>query len=512
MRRPPVGRRSVDQRLRGASYAAVVPELSGCRFSHKSAPTSETRWKQARSLQIIRMTNWLHRTAPDGLANAGTPSWLKAMLKRLLPSLMLPNIEATSAHSAEPVDSELGELVAGRLEQHFSSNAFDAPEALRWPDIEAMLQNDFTLTWSRRAKYRLRLWRTRDVRQRLLDVCARMPFAAALLGTRPRAFHPLMNHLLDRRLGAEARLIATLASLRRVCQSMSAPSLDQLLTHDLTLITLTDGMRISFSLSGVSFHEGLWQIGMITASGKRLYSLGFGFTDGDTILIANVQGPSLGLDGLALIREATHAAHGMRPAHLLLHALRLLAVHWGVKALFGVDPQHHVKGRWNLRRSRLRFDYRAFWTEIGGRRHHTGNWSVPLVVETRALETVPAKRRAMYRRRYEMLAQLEHAVVSLRAESDRPECTSPRAGCTQAPTAGAEPTQRGDGSRPPAGYSRRQADVSPGQDIPACLGGAACGKSQPSRTAEPLRGAEAVLAERCPAVASPEQIAREYPW
>jgi hypothetical protein len=296
---------------------------------------------------------------------------------------------------------------------HPAAVAFQPRRSLRWPDIETMLGADFELTRMRRFKYRMRLLSTLAVRRQLLDECAREPFAQALLCMRPRAFYPVMNHLLDRRLGAQARLAATLASVRIVAGWIPEPQRQGLLSQELTLMTLADGTRVTFGLNGVSFHEGLWQVGLIAPSGTRLYSLGFGFTDSRTILIANVQGPSLGVDGPALIRQATHSAHGMRPPHLLLHSLRLLATQWGVETLLGVDPRNHVKGRWNLRRSRLRFDYQAFWTEREAVRDTGGNWRLPLAVETRALADVPAKRRAMYRRRYEMLAQLEMAVASL---------------------------------------------------------------------------------------------------
>ncbi len=385
------------------------------------------------------MTPWFHRTSLDGLANRTTANWRKAMRTLLPPFFVSPEIDGPSARTTGRTCNEWDEVVADRPAPPLSS----CPTAgsLHWPNINAMLQADFTLTWSRRAKYQMRLWRTRRVRRRLLDACVRMPFAAALLSTRPRAFHPLMNHLLDRRLGAEARLSATLASVRRVNDSLSTANLNELLTHELTLLTLSDGTRLSFSLSGVSFHEGLWQVGLTTLSGTRLYSLGFGFTDSDIILIANVQGPSLGQDGLALIRDATHAAHGMRPAHLLLHALRLLATHWNLNALFGVDPKHHVKGRWNLRRSRLRFDYRAFWIDIGAKPHPSGNWHIPIAVETRALEAVPAKRRAMYRRRYDMLAQLEDAIVSLQPHADPSASAAVQATPTRVSTTRAERPQ-----------------------------------------------------------------------
>ena len=295
----------------------------------------------------------------------------------------------------------------------------DAPGAptgpLAWPNARAMFADAFDLNLERRVKYLWRLALTWNVRGRLLREFDGQAMAAALFRAQPRAFYPVMNHLIDRRLSAQARLRTTLTSLRVVSQSVGdEANVRALLTQGITLVELTDQSRVVLSLNDVSFHEGLWQIGLIGADGLRLYSIGFGFTEDGTLLMGNVQGPSLkGDDGLDRIRDATHAAHGMRPPHLLVHTLRVLAARWGAKGFKGVDPENHVKGRWNLRDSRLRFDYRAFWEEHEAKRGEDGNWAMPLETALRPIEEVPTKRRAMYRRRYAMLEALQQAVDTL---------------------------------------------------------------------------------------------------
>jgi uncharacterized protein VirK/YbjX len=279
--------------------------------------------------------------------------------------------------------------------------------SLVWPDARTMFASAFDMDWQRRTKYALRLALTHRVRNALLREFAGMAFADSLFRARPRAFYPLMNHLLDRRLGAQARLKATLASLRVVCGALGRPArVSALLAHGLELGRLDGGTRIVLALNGVSFHEGLWQLALVGTDGARLYSLGFGLVDATTLLIGNVQGPS-GLDNLARVRDLTHAAHGLRPPHLLLHVLRLLAARWGIATLLGIDPEHHVKGRWNLRDSRLRFDYRGLWSDCGAERGAHGHWTLPLAPALRPLEEVPTKRRAMYRRRYALLQTLQ---------------------------------------------------------------------------------------------------------
>jgi uncharacterized protein VirK/YbjX len=285
---------------------------------------------------------------------------------------------------------------------------------LAWPDARTMFENAFELNLERRIKYLWRLALTWNVRARLLREFDGHAMAQTLFRAQPRAFYPVMSHLIDRRMSAQARLRTTLASLRAVCASVGDDTnVRSLLTQGITLVELTDQTRVVLSLNDVSFHEGLWQIGLVGADGVRLYSIGFGFTDERTLLMGNVQGPSLKDEGLDRIRDVTHAAHGMRPPHLLVHTLRVLAAQWGATRLQGVDPENHVKGRWNLRDSRLRFDYRAFWAEHEATRDAGGNWSLPLDTALRPLEDVPTKRRAMYRRRYALLDALALAVSTL---------------------------------------------------------------------------------------------------
>ena len=189
-----------------------------------------------------------------------------------------------------------------------------------------MFEGAWRPDWRRRVKYLARLAMTIEARAAVLDVCATNAFARALMCSRPRAFYPLMSHLLDR----------------------------------------------------------LWRLGLHTPAGARVYSIGFGFTSPRSLLAANVQGASIGIDGLEQNRRLTHAAHGMRPPYLLMHALKTLARNVGIDSLTGVDPLHHVKGRWNLRRSRLQFDYRSLWRDHGGARAPSGNW--PLVTTARRLD------------------------------------------------------------------------------------------------------------------------------
>ena len=73
---------------------------------------------------------------------------------------------------------------------------------LAWPGARAMFENAFELNLERRIKYLWRLALTWNVRGRLLRELDGQALAKALFRAQPRAFYPLMNHLIDRRMSA----------------------------------------------------------------------------------------------------------------------------------------------------------------------------------------------------------------------------------------------------------------------------------------------------------------------
>ena len=275
-----------------------------------------------------------------------------------------------------------------------------------------MMGEVFHRDWDRRVKYAFRLAWTFPERTRLLREAAQDPFGRALFKARPQSFYPIMTHLMHRKLGARARLRATLASMK-VLPAAYPERWAELLGDGIVLETLDDGSRLVLGLTQISFHEGLWQVGLIDGEGQRLYSAGFGFIDEETLFIGNLQGVQNHPDALTRLAELTQASHGMRPPYFLLYAVRLLAQAWGMKHLGGVGPYTHVKGARLHKAGRLWFDYPAFWEENGGTALPDGNWSLPLQIDRRPIEEVASKRRGQYRRRYAMLDELAARIDSI---------------------------------------------------------------------------------------------------
>ncbi len=110
-----------------------------------------------------------------------------------------------------------------------------------------------------------------------------------------------------------------------------------------------------------------------------------------------------------IIKETSKALFGLRPKALLLQVLQLLADIWDVGFLLGVGsgihPSRHLV--YALNRSRLfAITYDDFWQESGGSRRSDGLFTLPPLPPARDLGTVASHKRALYRNRQLLLADV----------------------------------------------------------------------------------------------------------
>lgn len=125
-------------------------------------------------------------------------------------------------------------------------------------------------------------------------------------------------------------------------------------------------------------------------------------------LIGGLQGPAGG--DRERVREATRACHGLRPKAAVLEAIGKLCTMADVDALTGVAKNKHISAATAVQFSA---DYDGFWRESGGVEVE-GRFLLPLRPHHRDISEVPSNRRAAFRRRQtliaELLAQIEETV------------------------------------------------------------------------------------------------------
>jgi uncharacterized protein VirK/YbjX len=135
------------------------------------------------------------------------------------------------------------------------------------------------------------------------------------------------------------------------------------------------------------------------------------------IFIGAIQGINRAVsseESLEIFRDLTKDFEGVRPRSLLLDILRMIARELRVQTLFAVadENRHHRHKYFGAHeQAKLAANYNEIWSEHGGRVSEVATfYELPVQPQRKDLADVPAKKRAMYRRRYAMLAEIEAEV------------------------------------------------------------------------------------------------------
>lgn len=140
-----------------------------------------------------------------------------------------------------------------------------------------------------------------------------------------------------------------------------------------------------------------------------------------TLLIGGLQGPRKHVSN-EVIREATKAAHGLFPKRIVMEVVCMLAQRCAAEKIIAVGDTTHVFRSLRYRHSKSDYffaSYSEFWASLGGEGRKDGLYQLPLSLPRKALEEIASKKRAEYRRRYELLdalAQQVSAAVGQRGE------------------------------------------------------------------------------------------------
>lgn len=165
-----------------------------------------------------------------------------------------------------------------------------------------------------------------------------------------------------------------------------------------------------FSLEFVSTYrldkEGEASIILRNNAGKMLAEITFVLCmrgGRSALIVGGLQGPN-GENTQALVQQATKSLYGLFPKRMVLESLIQIADLLSIERIFAVSNKLHVyqSVRYKDRMRHMHADYNTFWEMSGGKLEPDGFYSIPLEVIRKKLEDVPSKKRADYRRRYEL--------------------------------------------------------------------------------------------------------------
>jgi uncharacterized protein len=163
---------------------------------------------------------------------------------------------------------------------------------------------------------------------------------------------------------------------------------------------------------------------------QRFYSIAFTLNAEAGQLVAYVgalQG-SASEDALQVYREMTHALHGMRPRDFLVVALKLLCKEFRVAKIYAVSAdarQHNSPYFGDSHKEKVLVNYDEVWAEHGGTRLDNGFFDIPVPVKYRDVSDIPTRKRAAYRRRYQMLDKVALDIEAVCSLHDTTRLPSP---------------------------------------------------------------------------------------
>lgn len=288
-----------------------------------------------------------------------------------------------------------------------------SPAGFPWPTLGQLLQLKRTKSFNIGRRVRLfgALMQARLHGQPLDDLSHTCPNAVVLFQQCPNLFRAVIDNYVDSRIGALERVHIIAHELQHVLRCLRAAGVNALSAHDAVRLWQEPhtGWHVDLSLNTASPHEGLWILTLKQPGGEAVYALSLAYLP-DAVLIGAVQGPK-GPQAMAWVREATKALHGIRPHFFLIEIVRALCRKSGMRTLVGTDPKYRLKpSGWHRLATEVKFDYAAFWAELGGHPGCDHRWQLPLTGPRKPLDEVESKKRAMYRRRYALLDSMEQDI------------------------------------------------------------------------------------------------------
>jgi uncharacterized protein VirK/YbjX len=139
--------------------------------------------------------------------------------------------------------------------------------------------------------------------------------------------------------------------------------------------------------------------------------------NGELVLyVGAIQGVPAFEESLLKIKVLTKDFEGLRPRDLLIEILRLLAKNIGATKILGIADEHrHHRHAYfsNYHDNTLKTSYNNIWLEQGGEAFGKDYFSLPLSKARKELSEVATNKRAMYRRRYEMMDSIQQRIHAM---------------------------------------------------------------------------------------------------
>lgn len=137
-----------------------------------------------------------------------------------------------------------------------------------------------------------------------------------------------------------------------------------------------------------------------------------------SLYIGAMQGPNME-NAKDIVKEITKKSFRYRTKNLILYMTQAVARSLDMKHIYAVTNQGYYAQNHMRRNRKLKTDFGEFWLEAGGWQTEDARWDeLPLVEPRKTMEEVPTRKRAVYRKRFAFLddvdAQIQQKVEKIR--------------------------------------------------------------------------------------------------
>ena len=189
------------------------------------------------------------------------------------------------------------------------------------------------------------------------------------------------------------------------------------------------GLRLVLDKTAWFLREGEVALNLFV-NNQRYYSIVFtlGVDAGQSLVFVGALQGSNSSSARDIYREITHALHGMRPRDFLMAAFKLLCKEFDIHRIWAVSGkcrQHNSPYFGGGHNKKVLALYDKVWVEHGGRALDNGFFEIPVIIRRKDMSEIPTRKRAAYRRRYQMLDKLELDIKSICAQHAGNEWLTP---------------------------------------------------------------------------------------
>ncbi|MFP5594847.1 VirK/YbjX family protein [Kluyvera sp. 142486] len=272
-----------------------------------------------------------------------------------------------------------------------------------------------------RVKFMLRSLSTPRMTGKLLANLAKQPYLIQILDVQPglpcRLHRPWLSIHTDHQQTIEALSWHYQQLLSHLPESVTKGYLSP---HGALLATINgkDGQQYAIRLNADAMQDKEGEATLTFRDGNNTVLAELTFTlcpfNGlNTFYIGGLQGAKAHVPH-QLIQTATKACHGLFPKRLVVDALLTLATPLSVEHIRAVSNETHIYQSLRYRRKKrdkLHADYNSFWESLSATVDSKGDYVLPLVLPRKTMEEIASKKRAEYRRRYELLDALQQQIL-----------------------------------------------------------------------------------------------------